>query len=142
MTGKYRLDVHPKGKAMKIQHLRFFAAVIDCGGVVKAAERLRVSQPAVSAGLKALEQELGQSLFERARGGRRLRPTSKAMRFHRDAVEILRQCDAARAQFGTTEPRPARLRIGVLQTIASCDVAAFMAALARHDPALRPQLWE
>jgi DNA-binding transcriptional LysR family regulator len=40
---------------MKLQHLRFFIAVVDCGGVVRAAERLRISQPSISAGLKALE---------------------------------------------------------------------------------------
>ena len=48
---------------MKLQHLRFFIAVVDGGGVVRAAERLRISQPSISAGLKALEEELGQSLF-------------------------------------------------------------------------------
>ncbi|WP_163113412.1 helix-turn-helix domain-containing protein, partial [Acinetobacter baumannii] len=66
---------------------------------VKAAERLRVSQPAVSAGLKALEIELGHPLFERSDSGRRQRPTDRAMRFHRDVLDILRQCDEARAKF-------------------------------------------
>ena len=127
---------------MKIQHLRFFVAVLDHGGVVKAAERLHVSQPAVSAGLKALEQELGQPLFERGANGRRLKPTSKAIAFHRSAVEILRQCDVARTQFRRQDVRTNKLRIGVLETIASRDVAAFAAALARHDPNLRLQIKE
>ena len=83
---------------MKLQHLRFFVAAVDCGGVVKAAERLRVSQPAVSAGLRALEQELGKPLLERKGPGRRTRPTAKAIEFHKEAVEILRKCEAARAQ--------------------------------------------
>lgn len=119
---------------MKLRHLRFFVAVVDCGGVVRAAERLHVSQPAVSAGLKALEQSLGQPLFERTGGGQRLRRTAKTIEFHRSAMEILRLCDAARAQIRTPEPRPPRLRIGVLQTIASEQVAAVSAALARHHP--------
>ncbi len=127
---------------MKIQHLRFFVAVVDCGGVVKAAERLRISQPAVSAGLKALEQELGQPLFEHKGSGRRLHPTSKAIEFHRDAQEILRQCEAARTRFRIQERKPAKLRMGILQTIASKDVAAVAADLARQDPELRLQLWE
>jgi DNA-binding transcriptional LysR family regulator len=126
---------------MKIQHLRFFAAVVDCGGVVKAAERLHVSQPAVSAGLKTLEQELGQPLFERT-GGRRLRPTSKAIDFHQHALEILRQCDVARARFRSPESKSTKLRLGVLQTVAAIDVAAFAATLARQDPDLKVQVRE
>src|SRR5579872_443202 len=102
---------------MKIQHLRFFSAVIDLGGVSKAAERLRLSQPTVSAGLKALELDLGHALFRRD-DGRRLRPTAKALEFHRNVVEILRQCDAASAMFRTEEERSPSLRVGVLPTIA------------------------
>lgn len=127
---------------MKIQHLRFFAAVVDCGGVVKAAERLRVSQPAVSASLKALEIELGHPLFERSDSGRRQRPTARAMQFHRDVLEILRQCDEARAKFRAEQAKPARLILGVLQTIAANDVAECAASLARLAPDVRLQLWE
>ncbi|MGL4287142.1 MAG: LysR family transcriptional regulator [Phreatobacter sp.] len=127
---------------MKIQHLRFFAAVVDCGGVVRAAERLRVSQPAVSASLKVLESELGHPLFERSDSGRRQRPTARAMQFHRDVLDILRQCDEARAKFRAEQPKPARLILGVLQTIAASDVAACAAALGRLAPDLRLQLWE
>ncbi|MES2369815.1 helix-turn-helix domain-containing protein [Thiobacillus thioparus] len=39
----------------------FLTAVVEYGGVIKAAERLHLSQPSVSTGLKALEQTLGQS---------------------------------------------------------------------------------
>ena len=127
---------------MKLQHLRFFIAVVDCGGVVRAAERLRISQPSISAGLKALEEELGQSLFRRRGAGRSLRPTPKALRFYDDAREILRQCNVARARFKTDEPRLRKLRIGVLQTIASYDVATFSSALTLHNPDLRLQVWE
>jgi DNA-binding transcriptional LysR family regulator len=127
---------------MKLQHLRFFAAVVDCGGVIKAAERLHVSQPAVSAGLRALEQELGEPLFDRTGGGRRLRPTSKALRFHRHAAEILQRCDAARAELRGEETKTPKLRMGVLETIAAAEVASVASWLGRHEPAWRWQVWE
>ena len=127
---------------MKLQHLRFFVAAIDCGGVVRAAERLRISQPAVSAGLKVLEHELGQRLFESTGAGRRVRPTPKALEFYGDAVEILRRCEAARARIQRKEIQPTKLRIGVLRTIASQHIAAFTHALARSNPELRLQLRE
>src|SRR3954470_1528980 len=110
---------------MKLQHLRFFVSAVDCGGVVKAAERLRVSQPAVSAGLKMLEQELGKPLFDRQGPRRGARPTAKAIEFYKDAIEILRKCEAARAQFRRKEPHSPKLRIGVLRTISSRQIVAF-----------------
>src|SRR5215472_2699191 len=126
---------------MKLQHLRFFIAVVDCGGVGKAAERLHVSQPAVSEGLKALEEELGQPLFERT-SGRRVRPTPKSKSFYLHALDILERCDLARAQFREAQPVAAKLRAGVLQTVASREVAAFSTCLAQRLPELRLQLWE
>src|ERR1044072_7677272 len=83
---------------MKLQHLRVLDAVFESGGVVAAAKRLHASQPAVSVALRALEEELGEPLFQRPGGGKRLVPTAKALRFHSRAVEILRQCEAARAE--------------------------------------------
>src|SRR6266481_1271549 len=114
---------------MKIQQLRFLVTVIECGGVVNAAKRLHVSQPAISSALKALELDLGEPLFDRPAGGRRLVPTSKAMRFHQRALEILHRCEIARTEFLAQKDRPARLRIGTLETIASRDIASASASL-------------
>jgi DNA-binding transcriptional LysR family regulator len=126
---------------MKLQHLRFFVAVVDCGGVVKAAERLHVSQPTVSEGLKALEEELGQLLFERT-SGRRLRPTPKSQDFYRHALDILERCDLARAQFRDAKQMLTKLRIGILHTVAGRQVVALSTGLSRRLPNLRLQLWE
>jgi DNA-binding transcriptional LysR family regulator len=126
---------------MKMQHLRFFVAVVDAGGVGKAAGHLRLSQPTVSAGLKALELELGHPLFERA-GGRRLNPTSRAREFYKNAADILQRCEEARRQFRKMDAKPGRLRIGVLPTISSQRVHAFASGLANNDAANRFQLWE
>lgn len=112
---------------MKMQHLRYFTAVVDHGGVIRAAERLHVTQPTVSAGLKALEEDLGCALFERA--GARLRLTPAGVRFHRRSEEILRQCDLARAEVQGTGELPA-LRLGMLNTLAERMVADLAAALA------------
>jgi len=112
---------------MKIQHLRYFTSVVDHGGVIRAAERLHVTQPSVSAGLKALEEDLGCALFERA--GARLRLTPAGVRFHRRAVEILRQCDLAKAEALGTGDLPA-LRLGVLGTLPERMLAALASALA------------
>jgi DNA-binding transcriptional LysR family regulator len=108
---------------MKLRHLRFFIAVVEYGGVGKAAERLGMSQPAISAGIKLLQEELGEPLFERSGGRHRIAPTPAALRFHEHAREILARCDTAVAAFARPEPRPAAIRVGILQTLSSGDVA-------------------
>lgn len=127
---------------MKLQHLRFFVAAVDSGGIVRASERLSVSQPAVTAGLKALERELGQPLFEPTGRGRRVRPTPKAMEFYNDAQEILRKCEIARNKFGSKVVQWPKRRIGLLQTIAARHVTCFTQALANGSPELHLQLRE
>ena len=50
---------------MNFRHLRAFATIVDAGGFARAAERLHLSQPALSRQIRALELELGISLFDR-----------------------------------------------------------------------------
>lgn len=57
---------------MELYQLRAFSAIADTGRLTRAADRLHVSQPALSAQIKALESELGQELFERKSNGMRL----------------------------------------------------------------------
>jgi len=57
---------------MELYQLKTFVTVADTGNLTKAAERLFTSQPAVSAHIKALEEELEIQLFDRTPKGMRL----------------------------------------------------------------------
>jgi DNA-binding transcriptional LysR family regulator len=72
---------------MDLNQLRTFAAVAEFGNLTRAAERLHLSQPAVSGQLKALEAELGLRLFERSRSGMVL--TSAGRELLADAQRVL-----------------------------------------------------
>jgi len=60
---------------LDVTALRSFVAVADTGGVTRAAERLNLTQSAVSMQLKRLEESLGQPLLDRS--GRGVRLTSQ-----------------------------------------------------------------
>lgn len=57
---------------MELYHLKTFATVAEEGHLTRAADRLHTSQPAISAHIKALEEELGVTLFNRTPKGMQL----------------------------------------------------------------------
>lgn len=74
--------------SLKLRHLEVFNALLEAGSVSRAAERLNLSQPAVSIALSNFEAELGFRLFHRERGF--FAPTSEAMQLHDEAAQGLR----------------------------------------------------
>lgn len=121
----------------------FLTAVVEYGGVIKAAERLHLSQPSVSAGLKALEQTLGRLLFDRSiPANRPLRLTLAGRRFYRYAQEILRQCDAARVDLLGEAGEQRRIRVGVLNTLPHEAIAALVQTVAKPAPNVHLEVWE
>lgn len=64
---------------MELYQLRTFVTVADIGNLTHAAERLFTSQPAISAHVKALEQELNVKLFDRTPKGMRLTEHGKVL---------------------------------------------------------------
>jgi DNA-binding transcriptional LysR family regulator len=63
-----------------LRHLRAFAAAVEYGGATRAAERIHLSQPAVTQGLAKLEARLGAKLFIVGADG--MRPTEIGLLFH------------------------------------------------------------
>ena len=72
---------------MEFYQLNTFVKVADEGNLTRAAERLFTSQPAISAQIKALEEELGVELFERSSRGMRL--TAKGQLLYDQAAATL-----------------------------------------------------
>jgi DNA-binding transcriptional LysR family regulator len=78
---------------IRIDDIDYFLAVAEHGKVRAAAMAIGVSQPAVSQGLRRLENELGFPLFERSGSG--MRPTAVARKFHMRIQALRSGLDAA-----------------------------------------------
>ncbi|GAA0586118.1 LysR substrate-binding domain-containing protein [Caenispirillum bisanense] len=79
---------------MDLRQLRYFLAICDDGAFTRAAERLRVAQPALSAHVKALEEELGVELLLRTARG--VVPTEQGARLAAHARRILAEVESLR----------------------------------------------
>jgi DNA-binding transcriptional LysR family regulator len=86
---------------MKLRQLQFFTAIADELSFSRAAVKLHVAQPSLSAQIKALETELGARLFERDK--RHVSLTSVGRRFRGRAAAILALAEGAKADALSTE---------------------------------------
>jgi DNA-binding transcriptional LysR family regulator len=87
---------------MEIDQVETFLAVATFGGFHRAAEALRISQPAVSARIKALEDSLAVKLFSRSRGGLIVSDAGRTFRPH--AELLLRTAAMARQAVHDAQP--------------------------------------
>jgi DNA-binding transcriptional LysR family regulator len=106
--------------------IRYFMAVAEFGNFSRAAGRMNVTQPTLSAGIAKLETQLGQRLFERDK--RRVSLTPSGSRFLLHAHRIARDYEAALRDISKATPRQT-LRVGVLSTI---PTAALERVVAHH----------
>jgi len=75
------------------RRLSVFKSVVDCGGFNLAAAAIGIAQPSVGAHIKALEAQVGQPLFQRARGSRP-QLTKAGQALYAYAVEVLQKSQA------------------------------------------------
>jgi DNA-binding transcriptional LysR family regulator len=78
---------------VELRHLRYFVAVAEELNFSRAAERMHVAQPALSAQIRALERQLGCELFSRTT--RKVELTPSGQMLLEDAREILARADGA-----------------------------------------------
>jgi DNA-binding transcriptional LysR family regulator len=104
-----------------IQLLETFCAVADAGSLTRAAERLHLTQPAITRQMHALERDLGVVLLARTPQGVALTPAGRAVIEHaRQAVAAVRACRTAalehRQERGAGAPQ-LRVAAGLMATL-------------------------
>ena len=97
---------------LEFRHLRTIKAIHDCGGLARAADRLNITQSALSHQVKNLEAQVGVELFVRRSKPMRLSPAGQ--RLLRLAEQVLPQVEAVEQDFaGLKSGRTGRLHIAI-----------------------------
>lgn len=103
---------------MELSRLRIFVAIAETGSATAAAERVHLSQPAVSRNLRLLEENLGVDLFEREGRGLVLNASGRALLPR--AKRILADLDEAKKSTKDAAERDFfDLRLGTVDSIAT-----------------------
>ena len=97
---------------LEFRHLRTIRAIHECGGLARAADRLHITQSALSHQVKALEGQIGVPLFVRRSKPLRLSPAGH--RLLRLAEQVLPQLEAVEGEFDALRAgRAGRLHIAI-----------------------------
>jgi DNA-binding transcriptional LysR family regulator len=101
---------------MELRHLRYFVQVAEEQHYGRAAERLRVAQPALSRQIRDLEEEVGFKLFDRLPRGVKI--SAAGTSFLADARRVLHEVDEAAARAKrVAEGRSGTLRVGFVESV-------------------------
>jgi len=119
---------------LNLAHLHTFLAVVRTGGVRRAAVSLNLTQPAVTARIRNLEQSLHGTLFDREAGGMSLTRLGERLLVHAEKFERLQEM--IEKDVIDPEGLERHLRIGVSETIAQCWLPDLIARLHRRFPRL------
>ncbi|MFL5942215.1 MAG: LysR family transcriptional regulator [Gaiellaceae bacterium] len=112
-----------------LRHLGALEAVARTGSFGRAARELGYTQSAVSQQIAQLERIVGQKLFHRPGGPRRVEPTEAGLLLLGHADAIVAQLDAARADMAAlAEGAAGTLRVGIYQSVG----ARLLPALVRR----------
>ena len=119
-----------------MRQMEYFLAVVDCGGVTRAAAQLRVAQPSLSQAVRKLEKDLGVELFHRVGRGLVLSPAGEAL--VGPARSILREVESAEnAVRDVGAMRGGRIDIASLSDLSSDPLSVWVAKFRRQYPDVR-----
>lgn len=126
---------------MELRQLRYFAAIVDWGSLSKAANALRVAQPALSQHVRQLEDEFGLALLNRnARG---VTPTDAGERLYLRARDLLAQIgDLPQFVIGAVTNPTGEVRIGMSGTVSELVGVPLIELARERYPGVRIRVVE
>lgn len=124
---------------MELYQLRAFRVIAETGQLTRAADRLHLSQPAVSAQLRALEDDLGQQLFERTSAGMTLTRVGEELLTYAEKV-LAAAADLKKAAHAHGGGPAGRLRLGTLSDPQFIRLGDFLARAIERYPLIEIEL--
>ena len=127
--------------ALNLHLLRLFAAVANQASFSRAAETLHISQPAVSKGVRELEQQIGQALLERGPGAVGVSPTPAGAVLLEHARALFAVERAAEDDLVALRGLGrGRLEVGASTTVATWKLPPILGAFHTAHPAIALRL--
>jgi DNA-binding transcriptional LysR family regulator len=127
--------------SFSLRQIRYFLATAETGQVSQGAVQLNVSQSAVTAAIKQLEDQLGVRLFARVATGVSL--TAEGLRFLQHARSVLAAVNAAsNAVLSEAAPTVGIVRLGVTYTVAGYFLPRHLAQFSRSYPGITIEMVE
>ncbi|UWR35192.1 LysR family transcriptional regulator (plasmid) [Sulfitobacter sp. W027] len=123
------------------RELRVFLSIAQAGSIIAAAERIGMTQPALSRSLRRLEETLQAPLFHRHAGGMTLTSFGETLRRHAEMMEFetsrvieeIRMLNGAAAGF---------VRIGLVPSVITTLLRPTLGTIARLAPEIQVQVVE
>src|SRR6202050_4022598 len=131
-----RMSVHVL-RTIELQALEIFKAVVDCGGVTRAAAQLHRVPSNITTRLKQLEEGLGTKLFHRH--NRKLLLSTEGKLLLAFAERVIRLSSEAELALRSVKPR-GKLRIGTLESTAAARLPPVLARYHRANPEVQIEL--
>jgi len=126
---------------MELYQLGYFVELARSRNFTRAAERLRIAQPALSQQIRNLETELGARLFVRARRETLLTEAGKAFHSKAEALLALAE-DAKQAVAEVAEVRRGRLVVATIPTVSAALLPDVITRYRRAHPGIELVLQE
>jgi DNA-binding transcriptional LysR family regulator len=124
---------------LRLRHVNCIVAIAQERTLARAAERLHLSQPAISKTLAELEQWAGARLVERGRNGAAL--TAAGEHFLRYALDVRRAVDASAAALAHEDAHQSlAVRVGVLPTVQTAVLPTAIVSMKARMPGVGVQI--
>ena len=125
---------------MKIVQLEYFCAVSQYHSITQAAQKLYVTQPAVSNAIRELEKEFSVSLFTRSKN--HLTLTKEGELFYQKAAALLRQIQQTSSELYDLGKQTSPVRVGIPPILSTIFFPDMLTEFRKEYPEIPVELFE
>ncbi len=116
---------------MTIRNLEIFVAIVECGNMSKAADKLWITQSSVSQAISEMEKEYNVLLFDRLKSGLQLTQVGQEMlKYAKNILNLINEMENVLQH----ESRSPKIRIGASATVGATVMRGYITDLLKEIP--------